>query len=100
MGIKVAAIGLNKAVDDLAAYGEVLKTSSQITREGVQEIKQGLGNLQESIKKTTADLKEAYAVNAEVGAGTPAPAASNDDKPAAAPTSTSKPKDPFAQFNK
>ncbi len=100
MGIKDAAIGLNKAVDDLAAYGEVLKTSSQITREGVQEIKQGLGALQESIKKTTADLKDAYAVNAEVAAGTTAPAASNDDKPAAAPTSTSKPKDPFAQFNK
>ena len=100
MGIKDAAVGLNKAVDDLAAYGEVLRTSSQITREGVQEIKQGLGALQESIKKTSADLKDAYAVNAEVGAGTPGP--SNDDtaKPAPAAKKDAKVADPFAQFNK
>ena len=101
MGIKDAAIGLNKAVDDLAAYGEVLRTSSQITREGVQEIKAGLGALQESIKKTSADLKDAYAVNAEVAAGTPGP--SNDDKaeaPKPAAPKGDKLKDPFAQFNK
>lgn len=99
MGIKDAAAGLNKAVDDLAAYGEVLRTSSQITRDGVQEIKQGLSNLQESIKKTSADLKDAYAVNAEVAAaGTSAP--SNDDKLAPAAPKKEKPADPFAQFNK
>ena len=101
MGIKDAAIGLNKAVDDLAAYGEVLRTSSQITREGVQEIKAGLGALQDSIKKTSADLKDAYAVNAEVAAGGPGP--SNDDKaetPKPAAPKGEKVKDPFAQFNK
>ena len=103
MGIKDAAIGLNKAVDDLAAYGEVLRTSSQITRDGVQEIKAGLGALQESIKKTTADLKDAYAVNAEVGAadGT-APSNENkkDEAPKPAPKKEGKLADPFAQFNK
>lgn len=102
MGIKDAAAGLNKAVDDLAAYGEVLKTSSQITREGVQEIKQNLSSLEESIKKTKKDLQDAYAVNAEVAAGGSAP--SNDDKPAEkkpapAPKKSGAGAD-FAQFNK
>lgn len=77
MGIKDAAAGLNKAVDDLAAYGEVLRTSSEITREGVKEIKEGLSTLEDSIKKTKKDLQDAYAVNAEVASGAEP---SNDDK--------------------
>jgi len=97
MGIKDAAVGLNKAVDDLAAYGEVLRTGSQITREGVAEVKSGLSALEESIKKTQADLKEAYAVNAEA-AGVVSPAAANQDKPQ--PERAKKSNDPFAQFNK
>lgn len=97
MGIKDAAVGLNKAVDDLAAYGEVLRTGSQITREGVAEVKSGLSALEESIKKTQADLKEAYAVNAEA-AGVATPAAANQDKPQ--PERVKKSNDPFAQFNK
>lgn len=76
MGIKDAAAGLNKAVDDLAAYGEVLRSSSEITREGVKEIKQGLSTLEESIKKTKKDLQDAYAVNADVAGGAEP---SNDD---------------------
>lgn len=76
MGIKDAAAGLNKAVDDLAAYGEVLRTSSEITREGVKEIKEGLSTLEDSIKKTKKDLQDAYAVNADVANGAEP---SNDD---------------------
>ncbi len=102
MGIKDSAVGLAKAVDDLAAYGEVLRTSSEITREGVKEIKAGLSTLEDSIKKTKKDLQDAYAVNAEVAGGAPV-AASNDDKPVekkvAAPKKTGMSAD-FGQFNK
>jgi hypothetical protein len=102
MGIKDSAAGLAKAVDDLAAYGEVLRTSSQITREGVQEIKDGISTLEDSIKKTKKDLQDAYAVNAEVAAGGSAP--SNDDKPVEKkPTPAVKRSGAgadFAQFNK
>ncbi len=103
MGVKDSAVGLAKAVDDLAAYGEVLKTSSQITREGVQEIKQNLSTLEDSIKKTKKDLQDAYAVNAEVAGGGSAP--TNDDKPAEkksapAPARKTGAGADFAQFNK
>jgi hypothetical protein len=101
MGIKDAAVGINKAVDDLAAYGEVLRTSSQITREGVTEIKEGLGRLKESIEKTSQDLKENYAVPADVNAGaTTAPANDTGEKEKKAPSAPKKSGDPFAQFNK
>lgn len=102
MGIKDSAAGLAKAVDDLAAYGEVLRTSSEITREGVKEIKEGLSSLEDSIKKTKKDLQDAYAVNAEVAGGAPT-VATNDDKPVekrvAAPKKTGMGAD-FGQFNK
>ncbi len=102
MGVKDSAAGLAKAVDDLAAYGEVLRTSSEITREGVKEIKAGLSTLEDSIKKTKKDLQDAYAVNAEVAGGAPT-VATNDDKPVerkvAAPKKTGVGAD-FGQFNK
>jgi len=70
----------------------------------VQEIKQNLSSLEESIKKTKKDLQDAYAVNAEVAAGGSAP--SNDDKPvekkaapAPAPKRSGAGAD-FSQFNK
>ena len=101
MGIKDSAAGLAKAVDDLAAYGEVLRTSSEITREGVKEIKEGLSTLEDSIKKTKKDLQDAYAVNAEVAGGAPT-VATNDDKPvekkAAAPKKAGLGAN-FGQFN-
>ncbi|MDE1151194.1 MAG: hypothetical protein PW788_01555 [Micavibrio sp.] len=100
MGIKEAATGLNKAVDDLAAYGEVLRTSSQITREGIAEIKTGMSSLEESIKKSQKDLKEAYAVNAEA-AGLQVADPSQDNKPAPAVVEKKKTGgSPFDTFNK
>ncbi len=95
MGIKEAAVGLNKAVDDLAAYGEVLRTSSQIAKEGMQEVKSGLANVEGIIKQTRKDLQDAYAAPAELGTDAATTPANQDKKEA---PKAEKKGSPFANF--
>ncbi len=97
MGIKEAAVGLNKAVDDLAAYGEVLRTSSQIAKEGMAEVKSGLANVEGIIKQTRKDLQDAYAAPADVSGSAVTTPANQDEKKVEAPKPGEK-KNPFAQF--
>jgi hypothetical protein len=60
---------LEKALDDLDAYGEVVRAATDITRENVTEMRSKLDELQNLAKSVQGDVKEAYAVHADVGMG-------------------------------
>jgi hypothetical protein len=89
MGVTEANDDLIKAIDDLGAYGEVVKTATGISRDGLTEMRQKLDELQNLAKGVRDDIRDSIAVNAEVGLGVrpkvveqdnakkPAPAASN-----------------------
>lgn len=60
---------LSKALEGLEQYGEVIRTATSITREGLQETKELLGKLEETAKDVQEDVKESISVAAEVVAG-------------------------------
>lgn len=60
---------LSKALEGLEQYGEVIRTATSITREGLQETKELLGQLEETAKDVQEDVKESISVAAEVVAG-------------------------------
>jgi len=60
---------LVKALEGLEQYGEVIKTATNITREGLKETKELLGNLEDTAKDVHEDVKESIAVAADVLAG-------------------------------
>ncbi len=68
---------LVKALAGLEQYGEVIKTATNITREGLKETKELLGNLENTAKSVHEDVKESIAVAADVLAGED----SGDDAP-------------------
>ncbi len=68
---------LVKALEGLEQYGEVIKTATNITREGLKETKELLGNLEDTAKSVHEDVKESIAVAADVLAGED----SGDDAP-------------------
>lgn len=60
---------LTKALQGLEQYGEVIRTATTITREGLKETKDLLGRLEETAKNVQEDVKESIAVAADVVAG-------------------------------
>ncbi|MGI9301190.1 MAG: hypothetical protein ACR2RB_00575 [Gammaproteobacteria bacterium] len=60
---------LTKALQDLEQYGDVIRTATDITREGLAETKDLLGKLEETAKDVQEDVKESIAVVADVVAG-------------------------------
>lgn len=60
---------LSKALEGLEQYGEVIRTATNITREGLLETKALLGNLEETAKEVHDDVKASISVAAEVVAG-------------------------------
>lgn len=60
---------LSKALEGLEQYGEVIRTATSITREGLLETKELLGRLEETAKDVQEDVKESISVAAEVVAG-------------------------------
>lgn len=60
---------LGKALEGLEQYGEVIRTATSITREGLEETKVLLGNLEATAKEVHEDVKESISVAAEVVAG-------------------------------
>jgi hypothetical protein len=60
---------LNKALKDLEQYGEVVRTATTITREGLKETKDLLGKLEHAARDVQRDVKESFAVAADVVAG-------------------------------
>ena len=67
MGVKDTKNDLVKAVEDLEAYGETLKASTRITREGLQDIRETLKDLEEKTRQVQKDVKESIAVTADLG---------------------------------
>lgn len=60
---------LSKALEGLEQYGEVIRTATSITREGLLETKNLLGRLEDTAKSVHEDVKESIAVAAEVVSG-------------------------------
>ena len=70
---------LSKALEGLEQYGEVIRTATSITREGLQETKELLGQLEATAKDVQEDVKESISVAAEVVAGENNAGSSDDD---------------------
>jgi hypothetical protein len=60
---------LSKALQGLEQYGEVIRTATTITREGLKETKDLLGRLEDAAKNVQEDVKESIAIAADVVAG-------------------------------
>lgn len=60
---------LIKALEGLEQYGEVIRTATSITREGLEETKELLGNLEATAKEVHEDVKDSISIAAEVVAG-------------------------------
>jgi hypothetical protein len=84
---------LSKALQDLEQYGEVVRTATTITREGLKETKDLLGKLEHAARDVQRDVKESFAVAADVLAGTGTESPRTD--PGAAPKPSNAPPDPF-----
>lgn len=60
---------LVKALQGLEQYGEVIRTATNITRDGLTETKSLLGTLEKTAKEVHEDVKNSISVAAEVVAG-------------------------------
>ena len=78
MGVGEANKDLLRAIDDLGAYGEVLREATAITQAGVQEARGYLDQLRTLAEDVKGDIGDAFAVHAEAALGTPA---KKPDKP-------------------
>ncbi|WP_395021786.1 hypothetical protein [Dongia sp.] len=86
MGIEEQNADLTKAIDDLGSYGEVVRAATNITREGLTEMRGKLAELKTLAESVTGDIHEAIAVNADTrDAGPAATPASTPTQPAAGP---------------
>ncbi|MCB1681875.1 MAG: hypothetical protein KDI65_08075 [Alphaproteobacteria bacterium] len=70
---------LSKALQGLEQYGEVIRTATTITREGLKETKDLLGRLEDAAKNVQEDVKESISVAADVVAGKGGAASSSDE---------------------
>jgi hypothetical protein len=75
MGIEEQNEDLKKAIDDLGAYGEVVRAATSITREGLTDMRSKLDELKKLAEEVQGDVHEAIAVNADTAAQKGAPAA-------------------------
>jgi chromosome segregation ATPase len=75
MGIEEQNEDLKKAIDDLGAYGEVVRAATNITREGLTDMRSKLDELKKLAEDVQGDVHDAIAVNAETAAQPKAPAA-------------------------
>ena len=80
MGIEEQNEDLKKAIDDLGAYGEVVRAATNITREGLTDMRSKLDELKKLAEDVQGDVHDAIAVNADTAAQPKTPV----DKPAAA----------------
>lgn len=98
MGITDQNSALEKAIEDLAAYGETVKASNEITRQGVTEMKDKLDELRRMSESVKDQLGEAVAIHAESGLkGSFNPESAGESRKDAkgAPAPAKKPSNPF-----
>jgi hypothetical protein len=74
MGVQEQNADLTKAIDDLGSYGEVVRAATNITREGLTEMRGKLAELKTLAESVQGDIHESIAVNADTR-DTGAPAA-------------------------
>lgn len=67
MGVGEQNADLAKAIDDLGSYGEVVRTATSITREGLTEMRGKLDELKKLAETVQDDVHDAIAVNADIG---------------------------------
>lgn len=67
MGIEDQNSDLSKAIDDLGAYGEVVRAATSITREGLSDMRSKLDELKRLAEDVQGDVQDAIAVHADVG---------------------------------
>jgi translation initiation factor 2B subunit (eIF-2B alpha/beta/delta family) len=67
MGVSEQNADLTKAIDDLGSYGEVVRTATSITREGLTEMRGKLDELKKLAETVQDDVHDAIAVNADTG---------------------------------
>ncbi len=93
MGISLENDALIKAIEELESYGKIARAATDISREGYQEMKENLAELERTARDVGDAVKDAVAVGAEVmsdSADEPEP--DNDDKPKGGG-------DPFGRLN-
>jgi len=93
MGIGQENDALVKAIEELESYGKIARAATDISREGYQEMKDNLVELEKTARDVSAAVKEAVAVGADVmsvTAAEPEPAEDRTDK---------KGGDPFGRLN-
>ncbi|NJM28913.1 MAG: hypothetical protein HC855_01140, partial [Rhizobiales bacterium] len=66
MGVEEQNTELAKAIDDLGAYGEVVRAATSITREGITDMRKKLDELKKLAENVQGDVQDAIAVNADV----------------------------------
>ncbi len=94
MGINAENDALVKAIEELESYGKIARAATDISREGYEDMKANLEELEKTARDVSAAVKEAVAVGADVmGAPSDAPAESAEEE---APKRDS---DPFGRFN-
>lgn len=66
MGIEEQNNDLSKAIDDLGAYGEVVRAATNITREGLTDMRAKLDELKKLAEDVQGDVHDAIGVHADV----------------------------------
>ncbi len=66
MGIEEQNTDLAKAIDDLGAYGEVVRAATNITREGLTDMRAKLDELKKLAEDVQGDVHDAIGVHADV----------------------------------
>lgn len=66
MGIEEQNSDLSKAIDDLGAYGEVVRAATNITREGLTDMRAKLDELKKLAEDVQGDVHDAIGVHADV----------------------------------
>ncbi len=83
LGTKEVNADLSNALSELSEYGETIRAATAITREGLTETRELLGQLERQTAETQTAVKESLDVAADVTSGkggvTRTPKAENDD---------------------
>jgi chromosome segregation ATPase len=69
LGVNAQNEELQRAVDNLASFGDVISKSTEITKQGLQEMRGLFSQLETVAGDVQADIKEAVAASADVASG-------------------------------
>ncbi len=64
-GVQEMNADVKKAIDDLGDFGEVLRTSTDITRQGLADVHANIEAMQELANTVRGNIREAHAVHSE-----------------------------------